>query len=178
MSSINEQQPEKNHEDLHGINAVNKIKQLAEKSNTCFFCTSIGKDGPFQTRPMSVQKIDDEGCIWFLSASDSELNAQLEADQHAQLLFQGSPHSDFLNLHGVAGISRDKAMIHALWEPLVKTWFTEGKDDPRITVIMFAPKEGYYWDTKHGNAVAFVKMALGAVIGKTLDDSIEGKIIL
>ena len=76
------------------------------------------------------------------------------------------------------GISRNKEMIDALWQPFIKTWFTEGRDDPRITVIMFVPREGYYWDTKHGNAVAFVKMALGAVIGKTLDDSIEGKIIL
>lgn len=178
MSSINEQQVENNYEDLHGIEAVNKIKALAEKSNTCFFCTSINKDRPFQTRPMSVQKIDDEGCIWFLSAADSELNAQILSDNTAQLLFQGSAHSDFLNLYGVAGISTDKAMISALWEPLAKTWFTEGKDDPRITVIMFAPREGYYWDTKHGNAVAFVKMALGAIMGKTMDDSIEGKIIL
>jgi hypothetical protein len=37
-------------------------------------------------------------------------------------------------------------------------------------------KEGYYWDNKHGNAIAFAKMAAGALLGKTLDDSIEGTI--
>jgi len=31
-----------------------------------------------------------------------------------------------------------------------------------------------YWDTKHCTAVARVKMLIGAAIGKTLDDSIEG----
>ena len=103
MSSINEQQPEKNYEDLHGNAAVKKIRELAEKSNTCFFCTSLNKGKAFQTRPMSIQKIDDEGCIWFLSSSDSELNAQLKEDNQAQLLFQGSAHSDFLNLYGAAG---------------------------------------------------------------------------
>ena len=36
------------------------------------------------------------------------------------------------------------------------------------------PTGGYYWDTKHGNAIAGVKMLIGAAIGKTLDDSIEG----
>ncbi|MEO7675481.1 MAG: pyridoxamine 5'-phosphate oxidase family protein, partial [Verrucomicrobiota bacterium] len=60
--------------------------------------------------------------------------------------------------------------------PLLKTWFTEGVDDPRITVIRVAPSEGYYWDTKHGMAVAGVKMLIGAAIGKTLDDSMEGKL--
>ena len=65
-------------------------------------------------------------------------------------------------------------MIEELWEPLLKTWFTEGIDDSRITVIKVESVEGYYWDTKHGNAVAFVKMAAGALVGKTMDDSIEG----
>ena len=59
---------------------------------------------------------------------------------------------------------------------MLKTWFTEGVDDPRITVIQVAPKGGYYWDNKHGNAVAGVKMLIGAAIGKTLDDSIEGRV--
>jgi hypothetical protein len=40
------------------------------------------------------------------------------------------------------------------------------------------PWEGYYWDTKHGKLVAFAKQIAGAVMGKTLDDSIEGKLTL
>lgn len=125
---------------------------------------------------MSVQQVDDEGNLWFLSANDSHKNAELERDSSVQLFFQGSAHSDFLMLSGAASVSRDKAKIKELWEPIIKTWFTEGVDDPRITVIEVAPREGYYWDTKHGNAVAGVKMMIGAAIGKTLDDSIEGKL--
>jgi general stress protein 26 len=97
-------------------------------------------------------------------------------DNKVQLLFMGSAHSDFLSIYGHASISTDKDLIKELWEPLIKTWFTEGVDDPRITVIKVETQEGYYWDTKHGNAVAFIKMAAGAIMGKTLDDSIEGRI--
>ena len=57
---------------------------------------------------------------------------------------------------------------------MIKTWFTGGVDDPRITVIRVDLTRGYYWDTKHGMMVAGVKMMIGAAIGKTLDDSIEG----
>jgi len=39
-----------------------------------------------------------------------------------------------------------------------------------------AVQDGYYWNDKHGNAVAPVKTASGAAIGQTLDDSIEGKL--
>jgi general stress protein 26 len=104
----------------------------------------------------------------------------MEIDKSAfvQLLFQGSPHSDFLTLSGKATINDDKKKIKELWEPIAKTWFTDGVDDPRITVIKFTPTDGYYWDNKHGNTIAFAKMLAGAAIGKTLDDSIEGTIAM
>jgi general stress protein 26 len=176
MDSINKQQQEDNYEDLTGHEAGSKIKELAGKNKTCFFCTVIQPGQPLTVRPMSVQKMDKDGNFWFLSANDSHKNEQIKEDDHVQLLFQGSAHSDFLSVYGRASISTDKQLIRELWEPILKTWFTEGVDDPRITVIKVDTLEGYYWDNKHGNAVALVKMAAGAIMGKTLDDSIEGKL--
>ncbi|WP_295128152.1 pyridoxamine 5'-phosphate oxidase family protein [uncultured Chitinophaga sp.] len=176
MDSINKQQPEENHEDLQGSEAVKKLKILVDKAQSCFFCTRIIGGEQFSTRPMSVQKVDDKGDLLFLSAADSYKNKHIQADPNVQLLFQGSPHSDFMTLYGHASISRDKAQIKELWNPILKTWFTEGENDPRITVIRVSPRDGYYWDTKHGQIVAFAKTLIGAAIGKTLDDSIEGKL--
>lgn len=176
MDSINQQQPEKNHEDLRGEDAQHKLKELVEKASSCFFCTQIKSGQQFATRPMSVQQVDDEGNCWFLSASDSHKNSEINIDPAVQLLFQGSKHSDFLTLYGQATINRDKQKIKELWQPILKTWFTEGENDSRITVIKFVPEQGYYWDTKHGQIVAFAKQLVGAMTGKTLDDSIEGKI--
>ena len=176
MDSINRNQSEENHQDLRGTAAVEKIKELVGKAKTCFFCTSTAAGESEGDRPMSVQQVDDEGNLWFLSASDSHKNREIARDPSVKLYFQGSPHSDFLQLNGTASISRDKAKIKELWEPIVKTWFTEGVDDPRITVIKVSPGSGYYWDTKHGMAVAGIKMLIGAATGKTMDDSIEGKL--
>lgn len=176
MDSINRQQEELNHKDLTGGEAGKKIKELASKNKTCFFCTQILTGQPVAVRPMSVQKIDDDGTLWFLSAGDSHKNKEIQKDPKVQLMFQGSAHSDFLMVYGEASISRDKQMIKELWEPIVKTWFTGGVDDPRITVIKVKPEDGYYWDNKHGNTIAFIKMATGAALGKTMDDSIEGNL--
>ena len=111
-----------------------------------------------------------------LARNDSHKNEEVTCDSEVTLYFQGSAHSDFLVLNGTASVSRDKGKIEELWEPIIKTWFTEGKDDARITVIKVAPSDGYYWDTKHGTAVAGVKMLVGTAIGKTLDDSLEGQL--
>lgn len=176
MNSINKQQPEKNHEDLQGAEAVQKIRELAGKNDTCFFGTYLLTDNRLSVRPMAVQETDEEGNFWFLSPDDSHKNKEVEINPQVHLLFQGSAHSDFLSVHGVATVSRDKQRIKELWKPILKTWFTEGIDDPRITVIKVETRDGYYWDNKHGDAIAFIKMAAGAALGKTLDDSIEGQV--
>ncbi|HEU0136789.1 MAG TPA: pyridoxamine 5'-phosphate oxidase family protein [Flavobacterium sp.] len=176
MNSINNEQPEENYKDIVGAEALKKIKELAEKAGSCFFCTKITTGQAFETRPMAAENIDDEGNFWFLSPSDSYKNIEILADPAVQLLFQGSSHSDFLTLYGHATISTDRQKIEELWNPMLKTWFTEGIDDPRITVIKFAPSGGYYWDTKHAKPVAMLKRAYGAITGQTTDDSIEGTV--
>jgi general stress protein 26 len=177
MDSINQNQPETNRADLRGASAIKQAKELVDKAKTCFFCTATTTAGSSGARPMSVQEVDEAGHLWFLSAEDSHKNQELEREPDVTLYFQGSAHSDFLKLRGTASISRDQEKIRQLWEPVVKTWFTEGVEDPRITVIRVAPSEGYYWTTKHGKAIAGAKMLIGAAIGKTLDDSIEGELL-
>ena len=143
MNSIDQQQQENNHEDLRGNEGLKKIRQLAKKADVCFFCTNISTGKPFSTRPMSVQEVNDEA-LWFLSTSDSHLNKEISSDSSVQLLFQGSDYSDFLNVYGTASITKNKQKIKEFWKPLFKTWFTEGIDDPRITVIKVKPDRGYY----------------------------------
>ncbi len=176
MDSINASQPEENRRDLNGADAITKIKEIVGKAQTCFFCTSRSTSDSSGARPMNVRLVDDNGHLWFLSANDSHKNMEIDRDPQVTLFFQGSAHSDFLELRGTARISRHRSKIEELWEPVLRTWFTGGIDDPRITVIEVEPTEGYYWDTKHGNFVAGIKMFVGAALRKTLDDSIEGTI--
>jgi general stress protein 26 len=176
MGSINRNQPEHNREDLAAVDAIARIRKMVEASPNCFFCTAAATGESVGVRPMNVRKVEDDGSLWFLSASDSQKNRELALDNSVTLLFQGSPHSDFLYLRGRAQVSNDPACIDELWESILATWFTEGKDDPRITVIRVLPTDGYYWDTKHCSAISGIKMMIGAAIGKTLDDSIEGRL--
>ena len=173
MNSVRQQQLTQNHQDLGSADTIKKIQELAEKAQSCFFCTNI-HGGAFATRPMAVFTPDDRGHFWFLSSSDSDKNAQIQQDSAVHLLLQGSGHSDFLSIVGTATVSTNRAKIKELWNPALRTWFTGGEDDPRLTAIEVTPQQGYYWDNKHGNAVQGVKIAIGAIIGKTMDDSIEG----
>ena len=156
--------------DLAGDEAVEKIRAVVGKAETCFLVTRGG------VRPMGVRDCDERGAIWFLSDKHSRKNAQIEANGEVELYFQASEHSGFLHLTGHAIVMHDKALIEKLWTPLARVWFQEGKDDPCISVIRVFPTQGQYWDNKHGDAVAGVKMLVGAALGKQFDDGELGQL--
>ena len=174
MSSIDRNQRKDNYEALGGTEAVSKIREMVEQAENCFFCSTVALGESNGDRPMNVRQVDAEGILWFLSANDSHKNQELAVNPSVKLYFQGSKHSDFMQINGEASISRDRGKIEELWSPLVETWFTEGKDDPRVTVIKVTPTDGYYGDTKHGTGIADVKMLIGAMLKRTMDDSIQG----
>jgi general stress protein 26 len=158
---------------LTSENANEKIKALAEEIQTCLFCTYSGSE--LQSRPMSTLQVDDDGNIWFLSSKESNKNDELSENDEVHL-FYGHGNDKFLTVHGTATISYNKEKIKELWTPIAKVWFTEGIDDPRISVIKVKVSDGYYWDNKHGKMVQGVKLAASLLTGKTMDDGIEGKL--
>ncbi len=151
-------------QDLDGGDAVQKIREVVEKADTCFLVTQGG------VRPMGVRDCDADGNLWFLSDKHSHKNAQIEANGEVELYFQATEHSGFMHLTGHAIVLHDRALIERLWTPLARVWFHDGVDDPCISVIRVRPTQGQYWDNKHGDAVAGIKMLIGAALGKPFDD--------
>lgn len=175
--SSNNTQPTEDHiKTLEGEAAVKKLKDLAKSAENCFFCTNIKTGLPLSVRPMSALEVDDQGNLWFMSHKDSVKNEEIASDPFTHLFFQENKNSGFLNIYGISEIVHDQAKIDKLWNPLLKVWFQEGKDDPKISLIKVEPTDVYYWDTKHGEAIAFIKMAASILTGKTMDDSVEGKL--
>ncbi|MET1055056.1 MAG: pyridoxamine 5'-phosphate oxidase family protein [Pedobacter sp.] len=175
-SSNNTQPTDEHIKTLEGKEALEKLKHIATKAENCFFCTNIKTGLPVSVRPMAVLDVDDEGNLWFMSMKDSTKNAEIAADPFTHLFFQESTNSGFLNIYGITEISTDQEKIDELWKPLLKVWFQGGKDDFNISLLKVVPTNVYYWDNKHGDMVAFAKMAASVVTGKTMDDSVEGNL--
>ena len=165
------------YKDLSGKEAIKKMQELVKSADICLFTTSLTKL-PLSTRPMSTQEVDDDGTLWFFSGKSSHKNEDIEKDNRVQLFYYNKSSSEYLSLFGEATLLHDRKEIDRLWSPILKTWFTEGKDDPDLQLIKVRPLEAYYWDTKHNKMVAGFKILAGAVTGVTMDDGVEGKMQL
>lgn len=152
-----------------------KIKDLVEAADICLFITNL-TELPLSARPMSTQKVEEDGSLWFFSEVDSHKNTDIAQDNRVQLFYSNKGSSEYLSLYGTATIVQDSTKAKELWTPIVKTWFNEGPEDPTLTLIKVAPEDGYYWDMKDGKLISLIKMVTGAVTGKEMDGGIEGKV--
>lgn len=157
--------------------AVEKIKELAEDAKLCMFCTRLSQI-PFNTRPMATQLVGEDGAFWFFSAADSVKNADIMRDNRVQLIYANRSSSEFLTIYGTAEIVNDCNKLKQLWNVFLTTWFPGGADDPNLTLLKVTPGEGHYWDTKHNKMVASLKMVVGAIRRKMMDDGVEGDLEL
>ncbi|MEO6730168.1 MAG: pyridoxamine 5'-phosphate oxidase family protein [Ferruginibacter sp.] len=163
------------YKNLANQEGIDKLKKLVKAADICMFATNLSSY-PLSVRPMSTQDADDEGTLWFFSLASSNKNAELNADNRVQLFYSNMGSSEYLSVSGNAAILRDAQKAKELWSVWVKTWFTEGPDDPELTIIKVEPEQAYYWDTKNNKMVSLLKIMTGAIIGKTMDDSVEGSI--
>lgn len=164
-------------EDLSGVDAAKKIADLVKAGNSCFFCT-LGLGSRLHARPMTVIEVEAGGQLWFFTEVDSLKNVELDRDPRVTLFFKEGDNGGHLRLEGTATEVTDKATIHRLWTPKLRAWFTEGEDDPRISLLRVDPVSGEYWDNRHGTAVAGIKMLFAAIVGERVDDGVHGKLTL
>lgn len=164
-----------NIENISREEANKKIRELAEKADSCLFTTNLSAL-PLTTRPMSTREVDDSGCIWFFSREGSHKNKEIEKDNRVQLFYANTGSYEFMSIYGRATILKDEAKAKELWSSIAKTWFNEGYDDPELTLIKVEPEHGHYWDTKDGKMISLLKMIAGAVTGKEIETGVEGEI--
>lgn len=153
--------------------AVEKMQEMLGDGNILMFASNLGNH-PFEVSPMSTQKVEDNGEVWFFSAKNSDRNKFVQQDSRTQLIYSNSSDSEYMSIYGDAEIVQNQEKVKELWTPFAKVWFQDGPEDLNLSLMKFTPKEGFYWDTKNGKMVSFAKMIVSLATGETMDDGVEG----
>lgn len=165
-------------EHLANQEAVDKLKELATKTDIGMLCTHPQNTRHIHAVPMSTQEVDENGSIWFLFSSESETFQHLEDDSEVCLLYSNPSDYSFLSIHADTVVSQNKEKIEKYWNPMVEGWFEKGKEDPNIRVLEVKPHDAHYWDTKTNKLVTFFKVAYSGITGEKLDVDRSGELQL
>jgi general stress protein 26 len=164
---------------LTGHEGIAKIGELIEDVRICMMVTAA-QDGSMDARPMATQsahsKAEFDGTVWFLTRYESSKVAEMESDSHVTLVYSDPKGENYVTVKGRATISRDRAKIHEMWNPMYRAWFTEGEDDPQIAVVRVDVTEAQYWEASSSKIVLGVKYLAAAVTGGKVKVGETGKV--
>lgn len=147
---------------------------LVKDERTCMF-TSIDADGTIISRPMAVQKVDEDGTLWFMSFADAPKIAQLTAHHEVNVSFASG--STWVSASGTAEIVDDVAKKKELWNPFAEAWFEREPESPEVALLRVRVSGGEFWDSPSKPARLF-GVAKAVVTKQRPDDGENAKLDL
>lgn len=138
---------------------LKRIGELLKKIDIAML-TTVGKGGYLMSRPLSTQQAQFDGeRVRFFTEADSPKVAEIGRNPKVNLAYASKGKNVYVSLTGTAKVSRDRAVIDALWNDAMKAFFPKGKDDPNLVLLDVAVHSIEYWDgpgTWIGKAVSFI----------------------
>lgn len=118
-----------------------------------------------RTRPMTAQvdipdggDEDAGGEIYFFASRSESLVQALGTGHRAVATYAAKGHKLFAHIHGNLTLSNDRAIIDRLWNPIIASWYKDGKDDPDLALIRFDTDRANVWKAETGSTLKAAAM--------------------
>jgi general stress protein 26 len=66
-------------------------------------------------------------------------------------------------------VTKDRAKMEELWNPILKAWFPEGLDDPHICLMKVKVDQAEYWESPSGKVVQLLGFVKALATGQEAD---------
>jgi len=156
--------------------SIGKLKELLEDIDFAMLTTISG--GKLRSRPMSTQKFDFDGDLWFFTSDQTHKVEEIEADSRVNVAYADPDDNTYVSVFGRAERVKDRAKIEELWNPILKAWFPDGLDDPTLCLLKVKVEEAEYWDSSNSKIVQLVGFIKALATGQEADGGDYGRINL
>ena len=147
------------------------IKKIGEFINEIDFTmmTTIDEDGELHSRPMSTQKTEFDGNVYFFAFDNTDKAKHINNNPNVNLAYSAPDKNTYVSLKGTAQILKDRQKMEELWNPGLTAWFPQGLETPHIALIKVTVKTAEYWDSPTGAIAYVVALVKAAATGKSQD---------
>ncbi len=157
--------------------AIEKLNALIEDIDFAML-TTADTDGVLRSRPMSTQKAEFDGDLWFFTSDKTHKVEEIERDNRVNASYAKPEDNVYVSVSGTAEINKDRAKMEELWNPILKAWFPKGLDDPTICLLKVNVEQAEYWDSPSSTLVQIAGFVKALVTGKRADSGENEKINL
>lgn len=154
--------------------SIEKLKGLIEGIDFAMLTTHA--NGKLRSRPMSTQKFEFDGDLWFFTSDQTHKVEEIEKDNEVNVAYSKPEDNTYISVSGTASIVKDRDKIEELWNPILKAWFPKGLDDPSLCLLKVSVEEAEYWDSPSSTLVQIAGFVKALVTGKSADGGDYGKV--
>lgn len=150
-------------------NRDEELKQLFWKELASSPFVMLGLQGveDSRTRPMTAQidaaedaSKEDGGDIYFFGAKSETLVQDTGQGHRAVATYASKDHDLFAHIHGALTPVNDRALVDRLWNPIIASWYKEGKDDPDLQLLRFDTERADIWKADSGATLVAAALRL------------------
>jgi general stress protein 26 len=138
---------------------IAELKELLERRDIAMFVTS-DSTGQMRSRPMTTQRVDDQGELWFMTRDDTSVAQDVVSTPQVCLNFAADDDNRYVVLYGDCKTVRDAKRIDEIWTVAHNAFFPDGKDDPKLVLLKVVPSRAEVWSgpsSSVGKLIAFAK---------------------
>lgn len=146
------------------LSDIQHFSRLIKDTKFAMFTTVDLSNGALYSRPMTLQQVEFDGDLWFFAGLSSDLVKQIEHNSRVNLAFSNIKVYSFISALGHAQVVRgDKSKEQELWNPVYKTWFPEGLEDPNLCLIRVNIEGAEYWESPSSKIVRMFGFVKGMI---------------
>ena len=114
-----------------------QLKPVAEALRDLDICMLTTRSGDsLRSRPMSNNRqVEYDGDTWFFAFRDSRLAQEIEASPRIALSYASNEGGTWIAMEADAELVDDENEKRERWFDDLERWFTNGPDDPKVTLI-------------------------------------------
>ena len=157
--------------------AIEKLNSLIEDIDFAML-TTVDTDGVLRSRPMSTQEAEFNGTLWFFTSDKTHKVEEIERDNRVNASYAKPEDNVYVSVSGAASITKDRAKMEELWNPILKAWFPKGLDDPNICLLKVDVEQAEYWDSPSSTLVQIAGFIKALATGQRADGGENEKINL
>lgn len=139
---------------------------------------TVNANHEIHSRPMGTAEVDEEGNIWFFTNEFSPKVSEISHENKVVLAYSNPSNNTYLSIKGTASLVDDKEKMKKLWNPIIKAFFPDGIDDPKLTLLKIDTEEAEYWDSNSSKMVVGFQMLKAVITGGRYNQGDHGKIEL
>jgi general stress protein 26 len=131
--------------------------------------TTVADDDLFRSRPMLLERLEDDGSLVLLTHLSSQKVHELQRDPRVNVTFVDDKGTRYVYATGRGRVARDQQSVDQFWKPTYRAWFPSGRHDPEIAVLTIDVERVEYWDVPSSRLVRLWSAVRALTTGNVIE---------